>query len=62
MIDGPETIGLKLGVVDLIIVILVKDEVQDTFGLDLSAAVGIPDVQCGESVKLIIGLKLRDYY
>lgn len=47
VVDGPEAIGLKLGFVDLVLVILVKDEVQDTFGLDLSSAVGSPDLQCG---------------
>jgi hypothetical protein len=60
VVDGPEAVGLELGVVNLVLVILVEDEVQDALGLYFSTAVGCPDLQRGQLIKLVVVmLKLR---
>ena len=59
MIDGPESISLELGIVDLILVILVENEVKDAFGLNLGPLVGSPNLEGSYLVDVFIGLKLR---
>jgi hypothetical protein len=57
LVDSIEAVGAKLGIVDGVLVSLVEDEMQDAFRLFFAFAVCLPDLDGGELLLPLLGLK-----